>query len=302
MSPSRLLLLAAIGTAAVPGFALADGLETPVVGASNLTSAGGWQAWSVPQAGGGHRLQLRAPDGTLSTPAIRPFGAPVDPALGTSFLTGTRELLAVYPRCQGTSTIRGCDLFTLSTASGVERRVPLASSENHSETAPSLNLGTYAFVRRGGPRNGVHTISGGARRQRPTRIVSTVARETATNGTRVGYIAVARGKGAVVVRRISGEGRPLRLTEAADGVPTSIQMTRYRAAFLLPGRGPTRIFETKRFAGSGGPFKLTLVESTRRLPAGVTSAAGSTSTPFTRYLAADGVTLLDPPAFGSGGA
>lgn len=289
----RLTLLATLLASLAPAIASADTLETPVLGAVNLASAAGWQAWSVPQVDGTHRLQLRAPNGTVTTPAIAAFRAPVDPSIGS--IRTTYDLLVVYSRCAGSSTVHGCDVFQLSTKTGKEQRVGRAATRSYSEVAPSLTAGTLAFVRRDGDRNGVYAIGGRAFDQRLQRIVPTVATETATNGTRVGYIAVSAGKASVVVRRISGEGRPLKLARQIAGVPTSIQMTRYSAAFLLPRPGAaTEIFQTSRFAGSGGPYVLQVTKSARTLPPGVTSASG---VPFEQYLAPDGVTRLDPPAF-----
>ena len=46
--------------------------------------------------------------------------------------------------------------------------------------------------------------------------------------------------------------------------------------------------------GSGGPFTLKVDEAPRTLPPGVTSAAGDTSSLFTRYLDAAGVQRIDP--------
>jgi hypothetical protein len=74
-------------------------------------------------------------------------------------------------------------------------------------------------------------------------------------------VATIEGTGAarkVVIRRLSGRGRAL---VAARRVPTasSLWLTRYRAGWATsdPQSG-TRLFGTRRFAGSGGPFTLTV--------------------------------------------
>lgn len=114
LSSTVLALGAGLLLAAAP--AQADSLETPVARAANLASAAGWQAWSAAQPDGTYRLQLRRPDGIVLTTAIRAFGAPVDPAIGT--LGGgdgintpaSRRLSAVYSRCAGRSALAGCDI------------------------------------------------------------------------------------------------------------------------------------------------------------------------------------------------
>lgn len=62
----------------------------------------------------------------------------------------------------------------------------------------------------------------------------------------------------------------------------------------MPGDDATRVFLTRRFAGSGGPFVLKVDEAARTLPAGVRSAAGDASTLFDRYLDAAGVQRILP--------
>ena len=55
---------------------------------------------------------------------------------------------------------------------------------------------------------------------------------------------------------------------------------------------------TRRFAGSGGPFKLSVVDANRALPATTDSIglrSDRTSAPF--YLDAEGVKLTAPPIF-----
>jgi hypothetical protein len=70
----------------------------------------------------------------------------------------------------------------------------------------------------------------------------------------------------VQVRRVSGEGGALVPAAGLAEVPRSVQVTRYRVGWLLPEAGATRVFQTSRFAGSGGPFTARVTEA-RTLPA-----------------------------------
>ena len=306
--PSLLALgITALALGAVPA-AQADRLETPVAGGANLASAAGWQAWSAEQPDGTHRLRLRRPDGTVITPAIAAFGAPVDPAIGTRGgadgvnTPASRRLSAVYSRCAGPSSLSGCDVHALDLTTLDEARVRALATRAYSETAPSLNLGNWSVVRRGGgPRPGVYAYS--ERRARLLRLSPTLARETATSQSRAAfsYRSLPRGSDrsagsgfGVQIRQSSGEGRPLVAASRLDRLPVSLQLTRYRAGWLVPRPGATRVFTTLRFAGSGGPFTLTVREAPRTLPAGVLSAAGDASTLFTRYLDAAGIQRIDP--------
>jgi hypothetical protein len=79
--------LAGLG-AAVPAAACADVLETPAPRATDLAAGGGWQAWGAPSADGRWRLTLRAPDGTVSQPAIPSFG--LRPTRGSARTTRLR--------------------------------------------------------------------------------------------------------------------------------------------------------------------------------------------------------------------
>ena len=103
----------------------------------------------------------------------------------------------------------------------------------------------------------------------------------------------AKGFG-VQIRQPSGKGRPLVAAAGLDTAPISPQITRYRAGWLIAGDDATHVFQTRRFAGSGGPFTLTVEEAPRTLPAGVRSASGDASTLFDRYLDANGVQRIDP--------
>jgi len=299
--PPRLAAVLGAGAllaAAVPAAAHADRLETSAPGAANLATAAGFQAWSAPQADGSHRLTIRRPDGTVFTPDIPAFGAPVDPALGTTLgvnpagndLAG-RSFSAVYARCEGASTTQNCDIFRYDIFRGVEERVDRLSTRAYSETAPSVNFGKWAFARRGGARPGTYSYSSSSNRLR--RLTSTVALETAASAARLAFTyRSARGHG-VQVRDPAGT-RVLVPASGLQVAPRSVQVTRYRVGWLVPGADATRVFQTRRFAGSGGPHPLVVVEAPRTLPAGVTSAAGDASFLFRRYVDAEGVKTIDP--------
>lgn len=296
-------LAAALGAGALlaaglPAAAHADQLETAAPGAANLAAGGGFHAWSAPQADGTHRLTVRRPDGTVLTPAVPAFRVPVDPSIGTALginpagnSLADRGLSVVYARCAGASATDGCDIYRYDLFRQVETRVPGLSTRASSETAPSVNLGRWTFARRGGARPGTYVYS--AFRDRLTRLTSTVALETATSATRHAFTyRSSRGYG-VQVRNPAGE-RTLVPAAGLQEAPRSVQVTRYRVGWLLPGADATRVFQTRRFAGSGGPYPLEVVEAPRTLPAGVTSAAGDTSYLFRRYVDAEGVKTIDP--------
>jgi hypothetical protein len=302
MSLHRLLspILGAGLLLAAPVAAQADALETAAPRAANLASGAGWQAWNARDAGGVNRLVVRAPDGTVSRPAIRPFGAPVDPAIGTRGgadgvnTPASRRLSVVYSRCAGPSSVSGCDVYAYDLSTNKEAKVPGLATSAYSETAPSLNFGNWSLVRRGGgPRPGVYSYS--ERHDRLRRLTSTLARETATSQTRVAFTLSRPGRGfELQIRQSSGHGHALVAAAGLDRLPVSVQLTRYRAGWLVPRPDATHVLQTRRFAGSGGPFTLEVEEAPRTLPAGVTAAAGDASTLFTRYLDPAGVQRIDP--------
>jgi hypothetical protein len=295
---AAVLAAGALLGAAVPAAARADALETAAPGAANLATSAGYQAWSAPQADGTHRLTIRRPDGSVLTPDIPAFGAPVDPALGTTLATrpagndlAGRSFSAVYARCEGSSTTEGCDIHRYDIFRDVEERVERLATRAYSETAPSVNFGGWAVVRRGGARPGTYSYSSFSDRLR--RLTSTVALETAASAARLAFTyRSSRGYG-VQVRNAAGT-RVLVPAAGLRDAPRSVQVTRYRVGWLLPGADATRVFQTRRFAGSGGPFPLEVVEAPRTLPAGVTAAAGDASFLFRRYVDAEGVKTIDP--------
>jgi hypothetical protein len=299
MRPRTILLTLALATgllAATAAAASADSLVATAPGARNLTANGGYLVWAQPSEGGRWRLAVRAPDGTVTTPAIAAFGAPPAAQIGsTGFAIANRRLLAVYSRCQGASALVGCDVYAYDLRAGTEERIAALSSRTYSETAPSIELGRMAFVRRGGgPRPGLYTYTLGSK-SAPHRLSSILARETANNGSRVAYTYNSSRGGGLVVRRLSGEGGVLVPESRQPTVPRSPLLTRYNAAWLLQ---EGRVRATDRFAGSGGPFELRVRDANRALPAATNSIAlknDRTSAPY--YLDAQGVKVAAPALF-----
>lgn len=298
---SRRTRTAAAVAAAALAFAApasADTLVAAAPEARNLAVGGGWYAWAAPTVDGRWRLTIRNPDtGVVSVPDIPEFGSPPDPAIGSDTVDGDlgeRRLVVAYARCDGTSSTKGCDIWKLDIETREESRVEGLSSDRDSETAPSVDLGTWSYVRRGAgaARKGVYVRTRGGRTRR---LSSTIARETSTNGTRVAYAYNSSKGGGVALRRASGEGGVDILTSRRDEIPSSLVTTRYRAAWLEAARA----FQTTRFGGSGGPKTPEAVAASRSLPAGVDSIATNGSVVF-RYLDGRGVTSIDPPLFASG--
>ncbi len=302
MLPSIKLLaptLLAVGTGLLLGAApaQADSLETPFLGADNLAAGGGWQAWSAAQPNGRYTLTVRAPDGTVSTPAVDDFGFPVDPAIGTRGgadginTNASRRLSAVYSRCEGTVSPRACDVHALDLTTMEETKVDALATEKHSETVPSLNFGQWVFVRRGGKGHGTFAYS--ESREKITRLSPTMARETAIAARVAFTYNTSRGFG-VQVRQASGKGGPLIAASRLEDQPLSPSITRYRVGWMVPEETITRVFQSERFAGSGCPCKLTSGEASRTLPGRIAAASGNRSALYDRYLDGRGIERIDP--------
>jgi hypothetical protein len=248
-------------------------------GAVNLAAGGGYQAWFAPSEGTGWHLVVRGPGGAATRPAVRGFAGPQQVAIGSDrFGIAGRRLLAVYARDDG-------DVHALNLRTGQEERVRSISSRRSRESAPAIQYGRFVFVRRGGPRPGIHvkTPGRGARR-----ISAATPRELSSNGTRVAY---AHGR-SVVVRHISGRGRTL--VFRTRSTPHSPALTRYRVAWLEAGG---RVLQTPRFAGSGGPYDVdTANEASRTLPASTRSLAFRGGD-LGWYLDAEGLKSIDPRLF-----
>jgi hypothetical protein len=271
--------------------AAADTLELPSLGARNIAAAGGYLTWAAPSQYGGWRLVVRNPDGVVRVLPVAPFGAAPDPAIGSDrFAIDGRRIVVVYSRCAGLSSIRGCDVyrFQLNGDDGEERVARLASS-SYSETAPAIASGRYTFVRRGaGGRPGVHYWRGDA--SAPRRICATIARETATNGTRVAYAYDSARGGGLSIRRLSGKGEVLRPASRQPSVPRSIVLDRYRATWLL---GLVAL-QTNRLTGARTSADVVLHRGSRTLPIGTDSAVPSMQR-INRVLTQLGLVGLAPP-------
>lgn len=269
---------------------LADVLEVRSPGARNIAAGSGYVVWAARSEYGGWRLVVRDPDGTVRVPAIRPFGAPPDPAIGLDrFAIDGRRVLAVYSRCAANSTISGCDVYRFHLNGGDgEERVDRLATKTYSETAPSIASGRYTLVRRGGgARHGVHYWRGDT--SAPRRVSRIVARETATNGSRVAYALHSRHGGGLAVRRLSGEGAVLMPAARRPSVPRSILLDRYHVTWIS-GR---TAFQTARLSGARSTADVVVHRGSRRLPEGTGSvtAAGNR---ITWALTPLGVVALSP--------
>ena len=139
----------------------------------------------------GHRRLRRAP-----APADR-----LDPVRGRGPAPAGRVL--ALPGRLGHRRVRR---LRLRPAAGTEQKIAELTSKTYSETAPSIELGRLAFVRRGGgPKPGVYYWALGVEGP-PKRLSSTLARETATNSTRVAYTYNSSRGGGLAVRLLSGHG------------------------------------------------------------------------------------------------
>ena len=268
-------LLATVALGLAPAVANADSLVAPAPGAVNLAAGGGYLVWFAPGEDTGWRLVVRAPDGTVSTPDVPGFASPARASIGSDRpgIDG-RRLLAVYSRAG--------DVHALDLRTGAEERVRGASTRAYEEDLPSVQYGSVVFVRRGGRRNGVFSLSG----SRLKRIVAATPRELASSGSRIAYPSGRH----LIIRRASGEGRPSRIR--TSGRATSLQLSRYSLTFLVRGEG--RVFRTPRFGGSSTVDRVTVAgEGSRQLPGSTQSIANSGSDPRW-YLDAEGVKAIAP--------
>jgi len=277
-----LITSAALGAALAPA-ASADELVSAAPGARHLTGAGGYLAWSSPTPDGDWRLTLRAPDGTVSQPGVAAFDQAPRPAIGSVLDGASKRLVAVY--------VRDGDPFELDLASGAERRLDRLSTAAE-ETHVAVNYGRYVVARRGS-RAGLFAYgrTGGA-----VRLSAAVPSEVAMAYSRVATIEGTGSTRRVVIRRLSGKGRAL---VAGRGLvaPNSLWLTRYRAGWATsnPQVG-TRLYATKRFAGSGGPFTLRVVRAAWTSPSALSGIAVDRGEPAV-YLDAEGVKAFAPRPF-----
>ncbi len=279
-SLTKTLFTAAALAGALAPAASADDLVAAAPGARHLTGAGGYLAWSSPTPDGTWRLTLRAPDGTVSQPDVAPFAQAPQPAIG-SVLDGTaKRLVVVY--------VREGDVYELDLRTSSERRLEELSTAAE-ETLVAVNYGRYVVAREGS-RGGLFAYG---RTGRPVRLSAAVPEQLAMAYSRVATIEGTGSARKVVVRRLSGEGRAL---VAGKGLvaPNSLWLTRYRAGWATsnPQVG-TRLYATKRFAGSGGPFTLRVVRDAWTSPSALSGIAVEGGEPAV-YLDAEGVKAFAP--------
>jgi hypothetical protein len=308
----ELLLLMLAVAAAPPPAARADTLIQPAGGGRNLAQgagamqvlpsgqivqAPGWLAWAQPAEQGRWRLMLRSPQGATTSPAIPDFGAPPDPNIGSDRPAGgAQRMFVVYSRCAGTSTIAGCDVYRYDIVAGTEEKVAAISTAAASETAASVRLGVWSFVRRGSgaSRPGVYvfTPGGGVRR-----LSGVLARETVVGGggSRVAYAYNTSNGGGVAVRRVSGKGGVVLAATRQPAVPASLVATRYKYGWLMPAAdGGQRVMWTSRL--SGRAESVTVRSGRRNLPASTNSITTNGHVPD-KYLDTTGIFSLSPPLF-----
>jgi hypothetical protein len=268
--------------------ASADSLLVDAPGARNVHQAGGHTAWVQPE-GRLWRLVVRGPDGTVTRPDVAPFGSAPDPTVAAAREARSPALVpyVVYARCEGTSALLGCDVHRLDLRTGRETRVPGASSPRVSETAPGAAGNVITFVRRGPGvarrAKGVHYTRLG--RGDVRRVSDTLARETATNGTRVAY----NGRTTVVVRRLA-EPREGAIVFRGEEDPGSLLLDRYRVAFLVRG---AEVRESGRFGGSGDPT-TTELNAGRRPLTETTNSIALLGGEIRLYADANGVKRVEP--------
>ena len=134
---TTLITTAALGAALAPA-ASADTLVAEAPGARNLVSGGGYLAWSAPSADG-WRLTVRAPDGTVSQPAVAPFAQPPQPGIGTTDQFGpSRRLVAVYTR--------NGDVYELDLRTGTETGTPACRPPRPRRSSPSTSASTSSLA------------------------------------------------------------------------------------------------------------------------------------------------------------
>ncbi len=228
---------------------------------------------------------VRTPEGQVQAlDGIAAFGAAPDVEIGSDrYGFADRRLLLVYSRCRGASTSRGCDVYAYDLRRRREERVAALSTRSYSETSPALYYGRYGFVRRGGRRPGTYsyTPSGGS-----VRLSTRVADDLAV-APRIVY-SVGR---TIVLRPLSGRGDSFVYRVAV--APRDLYLTRYRFGFLSFGG---RVFETGRFAGSGGRNYAVAPREGRRLPTSTSAVAGDSSG-LHSYLDDAGIWTADPSPF-----
>jgi hypothetical protein len=114
------------------------------------------------------------------------------------------------------------------------------------------------------------------------------------------YSRVATVEGTGSARRVvirASAGAAARSWRQGLVAPNSLWLTRYRAGWATsnPQVG-TRLYATKRFAGSGGPFTLQVVRDAWTSPSALSGIAVERRNPAL-YLDAEGVKSFRPQPF-----
>lgn len=309
MHRTRVAVIAWLAALSLPVSAHADELIADTSGSRNLTTFGsagvpvGFGAlrrepavalWAQPTGDGrsgegAWRLAIRRAGSAPNLLAVADFmSAPAAQIDSSGPLT-----YAYYSRCtNGTSD---CDIVRLDLASGMETRVPGASSANADETAPSIDGGLLAFVRSTGPRRGIYTLRLDRRSQPPRRLATAIPLETAVlkNISRVAYVYRSAAGFGIAARGLRGSG-PVRIASRLDERPRNLRLaTQYRVAWLTDVSGGVSFSLSRQIRGHSD--LSTPIAGNRPLPEGTDSFSGSgiDSRP-SYYLAAGKLWRADP--------
>ena len=281
-----LIAVVAAGALAAPSTVSADQLVAKASGARNLAAGGGWMAWAQ-RSGSRWKLVTRSPGGQVADAMIATFGAPPDPAIGSSgYGIAGKRVIAVYSRCDGTSSRLGCDVYRYDLKAGTEQRVTSISTAAASEIAPSVALGQYGFVRVGGPSPGTYTAA-----RHIHRVDTRLALETAVSGSRIVYTVAIGATRQVILSQYDGGNRRVLTTGLGIFSPVT---TRYRAGWLQHRGGSVIARMTDRINPS--TTTPTIRDGSRPLPVSTNSATADASR-IALYLDAKGVHRASPPLF-----
>jgi hypothetical protein len=277
-------LAAALAALAAPA-AHADTLEVPAPGARNLGAAGGFLVWAEPSGDGAWRLAVRAPSGRVTRPQIPSFAAPPEPTVGSGPITESpRRLLALYSRCTGASTLRGCDVHALDLRTGREEVVERLATRTSSEVSASTVLGALAAIRRGGPRPGVVVGRRGSLR----RVIARTPLLLRTSGARLALLERDGDRFDLTIRRISGRPPALPVLRDEPRRPHGVVLDTYRLTYLLGDEA----FQTARIPGPSRT-RVAVLRGDRPLPRG-TSGVEVRGSLVRRALTPEGLVRLSP--------
>lgn len=275
---------------AVPRPAAADTLIASAPGARNLAAGHGYLAWAAPASDGRWRLKIRTPDGTVGAARVATFGATPDPTIGR---VGGRTVVG-YTRCAGGSATRRCDVLSYDVRSRTERRVPALATKAYSETAPDLDAsGRWSFVRRSGPRNGVHLLGG----RRVRRVARRVASETALTPHYVAFVdptPYTDNGCCTLVRAVRRSGgRLISFGSPVGTIPRALTAAGDRAFWLDTAHNASG---TIPLDPEGRGHRNVTTPAAYNLPATTTAIAATESTP-NLYLDAEGIKRVDRPLY-----